>query len=98
MNISRRLFMKKTGSASIIAGLPTIIPSSVLGRNGQIPPSDRVNVGLISCGDRSGLSINYQNYPKSQIIAVCDPIKTKASGEKIEITVIVMIMKIFVIY
>ena len=82
MNISRRLFMKKTGSASIIAGLPTIIPSSVLGRNGQIPPSDRVNVGLISCGDRSGLSINYQNYPKSQIIAVCDPIKQRRLEKK----------------
>ena len=78
MNISRRSFIKQAGiAASAAAGFPTIIPVGVLGRNGQIPPSEKVNIGLIACGNRSGYAVQYQNYSKSQIIAVCDPIKER---------------------
>ncbi len=77
MKISRRDFVKKSAVIGAAASFPTIVPHSVLGRNGSIPPSERVNVGLIGCGNRSGVSIEYKDYPKSQVIAVCDPIKER---------------------
>ena len=77
MKISRRDFMKKSAVLGAAAGFPTIIPNSVLGRNGIIPPSEKVNIGLLGCGNRSGLSIEYKKYEKSQVVAVCDPIKER---------------------
>ena len=72
--ISRRRFLKKAAMTGAALSFPTIIPANVLGRNGIVPPSERVNVGVISCGDRSGISIDYKNYAKSQVVAVCDPV------------------------
>ncbi len=82
MGISRRSFIKRTATIGAFAGFPTLIPSSVLGRNGITPPSDRVNIGLIGCGERSGVAIDYKNYSKSQVVAVCDPIKERRLNRK----------------
>ena len=77
MGISRRSFIKGTAAFGALASFPTIIPSSVLGRNGITPPSDRVNIGLIGCGNRSGAAKDYKEYEKSQVVAVCDPIRER---------------------
>jgi Oxidoreductase family, C-terminal alpha/beta domain/Oxidoreductase family, NAD-binding Rossmann fold len=77
MGLTRRSFIKSTVAISALAGFPTIISSSVLGRNGNTPPSDRVNIGLIGCGNRSGVAIKYKDYSKSQVVAVCDPIRER---------------------
>jgi len=77
MGISRRSFIKGTAAMSVLAGFPTVIPSTVLGRNGVTPPSDKVNIGLIGCGNRSGAAIDYKRYDKSQVVAVCDPIRER---------------------
>ena len=47
--MSRRDFLKgaATGATALAFGAPVIIPSSALGANGQIPPSDRVVLGAI---------------------------------------------------
>lgn len=82
MGISRRSFIKGAAASGVWAALPTIIPGSVLGRNGQTPPSERVNIGLIGCGNRSGAAIDYKEYPKSQVVAVCDPIKERRLQRK----------------
>jgi len=78
MKTSRRNFLKNSmyiGLAS--SGFPTIISSCALGRKGKVLPSDRVNIGLISCGNRSGAALDYKDYPKSQVVAVCDPVKER---------------------
>ncbi|HAV13990.1 MAG TPA: oxidoreductase [Opitutae bacterium] len=72
--LTRRNFLKTSLSASAILGFPTIIPSVVLGQNGAVAPSNRVNVALLACGSRSKSAASYNRYAKSQIIAVCDPI------------------------
>jgi len=73
--IHRRNFLK-TGALAL--GLPTIVPSSVLGQGGQIQPSGRVNVGLIGCGGIVGKAQNrFFTNPKSQLMAVCDPIRER---------------------
>lgn len=46
---NRRSFLKK---AAWLAGMPTIIPASVLGRNGNIAPSNRIIIGGIGIGPR----------------------------------------------
>lgn len=46
---TRRSFLKKT---AWLAGMPTIIPASVLGRNGNIAPSNQIVVGGIGIGPR----------------------------------------------
>ncbi|HKK19260.1 MAG TPA: Gfo/Idh/MocA family oxidoreductase [Opitutales bacterium] len=86
MNIgqTRRDFIKKSVGAGALLGFPTIIPSSVLGQNGKVAPSNRVAVGVIGCGGQSGACISYVNYEKSEIVAVCDPFKSrqKRRGEQ----------------
>lgn len=73
-NISRRNFVKNSLKAGAILGFPTIIPSSVLGQNGAIAPSNRATIGVIGCGGRSNSCGSYLNYEKSEIVAVCDPV------------------------
>lgn len=51
MKTKRREFFKKVGIAT--AGLilvPTIVKASALGRDGNVPPSDRLNMILIGSG------------------------------------------------
>ncbi len=73
MRTSRRSFLRTSAFAGAAVGFPTIIPSSVLGQNGNVAPSNRVTVGVIGCGARSKSCLGYKNYPKSEIVAVCDP-------------------------
>ena len=75
--VTRRQFIKSTAVAGAALAFPTIIPATALGKGGKPSPSERVTVALIGCGGRSGYSINYKNYPKSEVIAVCDPIKSR---------------------
>lgn len=70
---SRRDFLKTSAGLGALLGFPTIIPSSVLGKNGSIAPSNRVTIGVIGCGSRSMSCWGYKNYAKSEIVALCDP-------------------------
>jgi len=76
-NIDRRDVLKTALTVGAVAGFPTIIPSSARGQNGTVPPSDRVNIGVIGCGSQSRAATAYHRYEKSQIVAVCDPIKER---------------------
>lgn len=46
---TRRSFIRKT---AWLAGMPAIIPASVLGRNGNVAPSNRIVIGGIGIGPR----------------------------------------------
>ena len=70
---SRRDFLKKSIGAGALLGFPSIIPASVLGKNGNVAPSNRAAIGVIGCGSRSGSCGAYVIYPKSDILSVCDP-------------------------
>lgn len=66
-NNSRRRFL--AGAAATIAA-PTVIPSSVLGKNA---PSNRINMGFVGMGNRGrGVMTALMNHEKAQGIAVCD--------------------------
>jgi len=84
MSMTRRDFISRTAATGAALGFPTIIPATVLGKNGAVAPSERVGIGKIACGGRSRYADMYQRYPKSQIVAVCDPItaRRKADSKK----------------
>ena len=68
MKLSRRTFLKATAVA------PLVVSSSVLGRDGNVAPSERVTMGLIGCGSHGNgwnLPLMFAN-PMQQVIAVQD--------------------------
>jgi len=74
---SRRDFIKKTVGVGALLGFPTIIPSSVLGQNGKVAPSNRATIGVIGCGSQSRVCVSYARSARAEIVAVCDPFKSR---------------------
>lgn len=75
--INRRQFLKSaTGVAAGAIIFPTIIPSSVLGQDGSIAPSNRINMGFIGVG---GMGTNnmrgFMSNRDVQVLAVCDVVR-----------------------
>jgi predicted dehydrogenase len=72
---SRREFLVTAGTgaaaATMIAGFPTIVPASVLGRDA---PSNQITVGAIGVGriSRGHDMPGIWKYPQARIMAVCD--------------------------
>jgi predicted dehydrogenase len=73
-NIYRREFLKTAVTTGAAFGFPSIVPSSVFGAGA---PSNRVNIGVIGCGGRCIAASVYNQYEKSQVLAVCDPIEER---------------------
>ena len=68
--ISRRRFLAATGLA---VAAPTIIPSSVLGADGQTAPSERITMGVVGWGMQGpGNTDAFLNVPGCQVVAACD--------------------------
>jgi len=79
---SRRQFLKTAASAATAAiAAPMVIPSSVLGLDGAVPPSERIIVGGIGIGRRGGYDLScFLPQDDVQFVAVAD-IKQKRRGE-----------------
>src|SRR3974390_2583149 len=68
--ISRRHFLAATALA---VAAPTIIPSSALGRAGQVSPSGRVTAGVVGWGMQGpGNTNELLNLKDAQVVAACD--------------------------
>jgi predicted dehydrogenase len=72
---NRRQFLKRAaGVAGASVAFPYIVPSSALGLNGAVAPSDRVTLGFIGVGNRGQSYLRPFIYqPDVQVVAVCDP-------------------------
>ncbi len=71
--LTRRKFL-----ASSVAGAGTllIVPRSVLGGPGYVPPSDKINVAIIGCGGQGLVDLgNLIKFPELQFVAVADPME-----------------------
>ena len=64
-SISRREMIATTAGAGAM-----FLPSSVLGREGKIAPSYKLNIAMIGTGGRG--AINLQNLTDQNIVALCD--------------------------
>ena len=83
--ISRRSFVKKAAAASAVAGFPFIVPSSVLGKDGAVSPSNRITIAQIGCGGMGTGNMNSflgLNDKMLQFISVCDVDKSHADNAK----------------
>ena len=77
-NVTRRDFIRASTALGAALSFPTIIPSSALGKGGAVAPSNRVRVAAIGCGDKSVAVRAYEGYAKSDVVAVCDPVRSRA--------------------
>lgn len=71
---TRRNFIRN--SLSLVAGtivLPHIIPSSAMGMNGVVPPSDRIVMGSIGVGSQGTSNMrDFLRFKEVQYVAMCD--------------------------
>lgn len=78
---SRRSFLQTAATTGAAAMAPMFIPASVLGRNGAVPPSERVIVGGIGIGRRGGYDLScFLPQKDVHFVAVAD-VKKKRQGE-----------------
>ena len=72
---NRRDFLRTStlGAAAVASGLPTIIPSSAVGADGAVAPSNRIVVGGIGLGPQGqGVMSNFLGQKDCQVVAVCE--------------------------
>ena len=83
LTVSRRKFLetsvKATALSTLALGVPSIVPSSVFGKNA---PSNRINIGAIGTGriSRGHDLPGVWKYDFAQVVAVCD-VDTKRAAE-----------------
>ncbi|TVS20095.1 MAG: twin-arginine translocation signal domain-containing protein [Planctomycetaceae bacterium] len=73
--MDRRSFLRgATAAGGVLAAMPAIVPSSALGRDGALAPSNQITVGFIGTGSH-GIHWNLRAYlqqPDARVLAVCD--------------------------
>ena len=76
--MKRRNFIKTSAAGAVAA--PTIIPSTVLGKDA---PSNKITLGLIGCGGQgTGNMRNLMNNGEIHTLAVCDPDRNHRDSRK----------------
>jgi len=69
----RRRFLKTAAQAGAMLALPQVLPGSVLGKDGTVPPSEQIIVGGIGIGNRGGYDLScFLPQPDVRFVAVCD--------------------------
>jgi len=76
-DISRRHFLSSSLGGLVAA--PLVIPSVVLGKDGQLAPSERITIGMIGAGNRGSHSIKcIQQLSGHQILAIVEARRDRA--------------------
>jgi predicted dehydrogenase len=79
-SMNRRHFLRHAAAATaVIAGVPMIVPSHVLGANSQRPPSEKINIAGIGVGGMGAGDIGAVA-TGNNIVALCD-VDSKQAGE-----------------
>ncbi len=81
--LNRRRFLQRVATAGSAAALPLILPASVLGRHGAVPPSEKIVLGGIGIGNRgSGVLRWMMGEPDVVFVATCDPNRQRREAVK----------------
>ncbi|MGH9723330.1 MAG: Gfo/Idh/MocA family protein, partial [Bryobacteraceae bacterium] len=68
----RRKFLQCL-AGGVVTGFPTIVPSSALGQDGAVAPSDRIGFALIGVGRQGGGHVRgFLTHRDVQVRAICD--------------------------
>ncbi len=71
--MNRRDFVKGMATVGAAVGFPTIIPSTALGKDGSVAPSERVTMGVIGLGTQGIANTrNFAGDKRVQLVALCD--------------------------
>ncbi len=71
--MNRRDFVKNMAMVGAAVGFPTIVPSSALGKDGAVAPSERVTMGVIGLGTQGiNNTRNFSGDKRVQLVALCD--------------------------
>ena len=71
---TRRRFLSQVAAGAAVGLVPTVIPSSVLGRDGNVAANDRIGVGIIGLG-RQCVAKNlpvFMRRKDCKVVALCD--------------------------
>jgi predicted dehydrogenase len=81
--LNRRQFLQRAAIAGGVAAAPLIIPASVLGRNGAVPPSEKIVLGGLGIGGRGSGVLNWM-LPEQDVVfvAACDPNRQRREAVK----------------
>src|ERR1035437_10279983 len=72
-SFSRRRFLRSAALLSAAAGLPAVVPVSVLGEEGRPAPSNRITVGCIGLGGMGNGNLDgFLGDPRCQVLAIDD--------------------------
>ena len=75
--LSRRHFL--SGSLAGLVAAPLVVPSAVLGKDGQLSPSNRITIGVFGVGNRGSHSIQAMRpLPDHQILAIAEARRDRA--------------------
>jgi predicted dehydrogenase len=81
--LSRRRFLQGVGTASAAIAAPWIVRASVLGRDGSVPPSERIVLGGIGIGGRGTHDLRWMLPERDvQFVAVCDAKRSQREAVK----------------
>jgi len=82
-NLTRRGFLKTAAAAGAAVIAPAVIPSSALGKDGAVPPSERIVMGGIGLRGRGMGDLGWLLPEKDvQFVAICDA--QKSAREKVK--------------
>jgi len=85
-HLSRRAFLRRSVAATVAAAAaPLVVPATSLGKEGAVPPSDRITMGFIGIGGQGGghltggawtyLPGGYLGREDVHVLAVCDVLR-----------------------
>ncbi len=83
-NLTRRLFLRRTSLVASAGCFASLVPCSVIGREGQTAPSNRINLGCIGLGIQgTGNMKTFLGHPEVRVASVCDVHEAqRAAGKK----------------
>lgn len=73
VNLPRRQLLKAALGTGALFAVPQIIPGRVLGKDGAVPPSEKIILGGIGIGGRGSIDLAIMlDQPDVEVVATCD--------------------------
>lgn len=82
--ITRRSFLRNAAvCGAVLMGFPYILPSSLLGGDGAVTPSNRITLGLIGTGNiNTHHRETFLAEKDTRIVAICDPVADRRESHR----------------
>ena len=81
--LNRRQFLGSAIKAGALLAAPLVVPAAVLGRDGGVAPSERINLGAIGIGNRGAYVLGcFLQEPDVRFMAIADVKKSRREAVK----------------